>query len=450
MARKSLGLAFSNRAIHVAEVQSSGEAFSLLRTLEVPLDENELQKDASAVGKKLALALKEKQFGARDAIAGVPAQWLMVKEKNLPPATPDVLAGMLRIQAERDFSFDPDALTIDYVSGSAGEQGQAVVLAATLRERINAIAGIAAAAGLKLQAITPTAMTLSYISGAKSGLYLGANGVELITDTHGVRIPRHVATPACWDDAAALPGELRRLAVFQPSLFTATEWTVWDDCGLEGAQIQQLGKESGLALRPSRALKGVTLPASSAGAVALGFARLSGTVLPLDFLHSRLQVKAPSKLTRRNTWGLVAAGILVLAGGYLVYDWRSLASDVSELRETRDGMKESVAASKAFIDCVSATKTWYERRPNYLECMRTITLCFPEEGKVWTSNLTMREDMKGILTGRAVDEKSVLDVLDKMKANKTLADVKMLHMRSSGTKNTEITFSISFSYQVAE
>lgn len=450
MARKSLGLAFSNRAIHVAEVQSSGEAFSLLRTFALPLDENELQKDAAAVGKKLAVALKEKQFSAREAVAGIPAQWLMVKEKNLPPATPDILAGMLRIQAERDFSFDPDALTIDYVAGSTGEQGQSVVLAATLRERVNAIAGIAAAAGLKLQSIAPTAAALSYVSGAKSGLYLGANGVELVSETNGVRIPRHIATPACWDDAATLPGELRRLAVFQPTLFAASEWTVWDDCGLESAQIQQLGKEAGLALRPIHSLKGVTVPVASAGAAALGLARLSGAALPLDFLHSRLTVKPASKLTRRNTWGLVAAGVLLLVGGYLVYDWRSLASDVSELRGTRDSMKESVAASKAFIDRVGFTKTWYERRPNYLECIRTITLCYPEEGKVWTSNLTMREDMRGILTGRAVDEKSVLDVLDKMKASKSLADVKMLHMRSSGTKNTEITFSISFTYQGAE
>lgn len=450
MARKCLGLAFSNRAIHLAEVQSSGDAMSVLRTLELPLAENELQKDAAAVGKKLAQALKEKQFSARDAIAGIPAQWLMVKEKNLPPAAPDVLAGMLRIQAERDFSFDPEALALDYVSGSSGEQGQAVVLAATLRERVNAIAGIAVAAGLKLQAITPTAMALSYVSGAKSGLYLGANGVELIADINGVRVPRHVATPACWDDAASLPGELRRLAVFQPALFTASEWTLWDDCGLDGAKIQSLGNEAGMTLRPSRALKGVTVPPASAGAIALVLARLDSATLPLDFMHSRLAVKAPSKLTRRNTWGLIAAGVLVLVGGFMVYDWRSLAADVSDLRTQRDSMKESVAASKAFIDRVSATKTWYEKRPNYLECMRTITLCFPEEGKVWTSNLTMREDMKGILTGRAVDEKSVLDVLDKMKASKSLAEVKMLHMRSSGTKNTEITFSVSFTYQGAE
>lgn len=450
MGRKCLGLAFSNRAIHVAEVQSSAEAFSLLRTLELPLAENELQKDAAGVGKKLGQALKDKQFTAREAAAGIPAQWLMVKEKNLPPAAPDVLAGMLRIQAERDFSFDPEALAIDYVSGTAGEQGQAVVLAATLRERVNAIAGIAVAAGLKLQTITPTAMALSTVSGAKSGLYFGANGVELVTDSNGVRVPRHVATPACWEDTAALPGELRRLAVFQPALFTASEWTVWDDCGLDGARVQQIGKDAGLALRPTRSLKGVTVPAASAGAAALALARLGAGALPLDFLHSRLQVKPPSKLTRRNTWGLIAASIFVLVGGYLVYDWRSLASDVGELRDTRDSMKESVAASKSFIDRVSFTKTWYERRPNYLECMRTITLCFPEEGKVWTSNLTMREDMKGILTGRAVDEKSVLDVLDKMKASKTLADVKMLQMRSSGTKNNEITFSISFAYQGVE
>jgi hypothetical protein len=58
----------------------------------------------------------------------------------------------------------------------------------------------------------------------------------------------------------------------------------------------------------------------------------------------------------------------------------------------------------------------------------------------------MREDMKGILTGRAADEKSVLDLLDKLKTSPLLSDIKMLQMRSSGGKNPEISFSVSFAF----
>jgi hypothetical protein len=443
--RKSLGLAFGARSILAAEVLATGKGYRAVKSAELTLDGEAAYADPAALGRKLGAWLKDKGFTAREVVAGLPAQWLLIKERQVPPASPEALASILRIQAERDFSLDPAALVIDYIAGDKTENGQAVALAAVLKDRVEQISTVAQAAGLKLMSVTPTVMALSSALGAPNCLYFGANGTELAA-CQGVKTLRHVAAPGAAENGS-LPGELKRLAALNPAQLSAREWTVCEDLGLDAALVLALGQSAGLIFKPSCALKNVEATPeckNALGAIALAVRRFETT--GLDFIHSRLEVKAPPKISKRTSWGLAAAAVVLLLAGFLIYDWRALASEVGELRESNAGMKETVEAAKDFVDRFNATRKWYDERPNYLECMRAITLCYPEEGKVWTTNLSVREDLKGVLTGRAADEKSVLDVLDRMKASKYLSDVKMLQMRSAGNKTTDVTFSIGFTF----
>ena len=192
------------------------------------------------------------------------------------------------------------------------------------------------------------------------------------------------------------------------------------------------------------------VPAPAAASTALALCHFHPALAPLDLLHSRLAAKQPPKVSSRTAWALVSGVVLLLCAAYLIGDWRQTLEEVSELRQKRNEMKESIETAKGFISRVNGARTWYERRPNYLECLRTITLCFPEEGRAWTSSLTLREDMRGILTGRASDEKSVLDVLDRLKSSPALTNVKMLQMRGAGTKSPELSFGISFVFRGPE
>jgi hypothetical protein len=124
---------------------------------------------------------------------------------------------------------------------------------------------------------------------------------------------------------------------------------------------------------------------------ALALCPLLPRLAPFDLLHSRLAAKPRGKVGSRLIWGAVAALALLAGAAWVFFDWRQSAAEVAELRQTRDEMKDNVETAKAFIARVNATRTWYERRPNYLECLRTITLCFPEEGRIWTSSLTLRD-----------------------------------------------------------
>ena len=69
------------------------------------------------LGKALAAFLRDNQFTATDAVVGIPARWLVVKPKDVPPADAATLVPMLRLQAEADFSSELKDLVYDFVGG---------------------------------------------------------------------------------------------------------------------------------------------------------------------------------------------------------------------------------------------------------------------------------------------------------------------------------------------
>ncbi|MCY3023882.1 MAG: hypothetical protein NTW87_33300 [Planctomycetota bacterium] len=461
LGRKSLGLVLGSHCMQVAEISGGSGGCRLLRSAEFLLGEADSLQDPAALGRKLGQFLKEQGFSATQATVGLPAQWLMLKERTLPPATAEMTHSMLLIQAERDFSLEPADLTLDYVPGQATDEGQAVMLVAALRERVEQVRALAEAAGLRLQVITASTLALAAASQRADVLYFGPNGAELVTrGGDGLPRLRHIAPGSVVRNrgsqsaALELAGELRRAVALSQRSGGPSEITVWDDIGIEPALLRELAAEMKMPVTlgerfQAAAVEGLA-PTHAAAGAAVALCQFIPALAPVDLLHSRLAVKPPPKLSSRVIWSSVAVVALLAGAAYMIVDWRQSAVEVAGLRQTRDEMKENVEAAKGFIARVTTAHTWYERRPNYLECLRTVTLCFPEEGRAWASSISVREDMRGILTGRAVDEKSVLDVLDRLKSSRALASVKMLHMRGTGTKSAEVSFGMSFVFQGAE
>ena len=460
LGKKSLGIALGSRSLQVAEIHASGSGCRFVRAAEMTFGEKDSLQDAASLGKKLGQFLKENDFTARETVVGIPAQWLMIKEKTLPPAPLEAINSILMIQAERDFSLEPSALAVDYVLGQSSAEGHATILVAALRERIDQIRALAAAAGLKLQSVTSTSLALYAASQHPNVFYFGLNGAELVTRGSS-KLPRlrYVSSSTVMRSTSGQPaamqmaGEIRRGAALSQRDSDGSEMLVWDDAGIDEGVIKELSTELSVPVKLGENFKaGLNgfAKENAAGSAALAFCYFQPALKTIDFLHSRLEIKPPSRINSRVIWGAVAGIVLLLGFGYLLMEWQQSAAEVADLRDKRDEMKENVESAKGFISQVNATRTWYERRPNYLECLRAITLTFPEEGRVWTSSVSLREDMRGILSGRATDEKHVLDVLDKIKSSKSFSDVKMLHMRGSGTKSSEISFGISFVFVGAE
>jgi hypothetical protein len=75
-----------------------------------------------------------------------------------------------------------------------------------------------------------------------------------------------------------------------------------------------------------------------------------------------------------------------------------------------------------------------------------LTEAFPEEGSIWVTNLALTEKMKGVISGRASDEKSVIDVLDKLKEAGLFSGVQMIYLQDNGKTFQDVSFSMNFSF----
>jgi hypothetical protein len=121
--------------------------------------------------------------------------------------------------------------------------------------------------------------------------------------------------------------------------------------------------------------------------------------------------------------------------------------EVAELKATLAGMQADIDVARGVVDRVSDAGGWYDRRPRVLGCLRELTRVFPEEGRVWTSSLALSEEMGGIISGKANDEDSIIEVMDKMKKSDVFSDVQMIYMRDGGKDSQTVSFSMSFVFE---
>ena len=181
-------------------------------------------------------------------------------------------------------------------------------------------------------------------------------------------------------------------------------------------------------------------------AAAMAQAGVCGRAPTIDLLNSRLSRRGRSGIGRKAAWAAGVAAAFVVAGTVLAVDWHRDRVDVAAMTTQYEAMAGDLAEAKAVIDRVNFARPWYDRRPSYLQCMREVTNAFPQEGVIWATSLAIQEDMKVVLSGKAVSESAVLDVLDRLKANPKLVEVKQLYLRQAARQRREVAFSMSFTF----
>jgi hypothetical protein len=455
--RKILGLAMEERGILAAEVQLSGRRTELRRAAEFVYPDGISLDDPQCLGRALSRFLGEHGFSARSTVIGIPARWLLSKEKGFPPAGASALAGMVRLEAERSFATDLDHLMMDYANGPASGQGAHLLMMAVTRQKADQLLAMSRAAGLR-----PASSSLM--------LFLRPDHVELVIRCGGhFQAIRHlsVALPAvagatakssaAWSQAAV--AEVRRLAALLPrteGVPMPEELVVWAGARLDAQALQGLGGPLSLRTELSNGLDELGIAPSSsdeeadghrfAAAAALARAGARGDGLPMDFLHSRLEVRRKAGPSRMVGWAAVIAVAFLVICGVLLADWRKEERDLAALRERLDAMKADTEAARRVVERVTFARGWYEQRPKFLDCLRELTLTFPSEGRIWVTGLAIREDMRVVVSGKASDERTVLDTLDRMRNGPTFTDVKLLYMREAAGAAREIAFSVTFGF----
>ncbi|KPK84419.1 MAG: hypothetical protein AMJ81_05665, partial [Phycisphaerae bacterium SM23_33] len=410
--RRVLGLAVTERSMIAVEVGSANGRLKAFRAGIFVCPQDPGLQDPAELGKALRQFLRKEGFSARRCVIGMEAKWLTAREKALPPGSADSLGGILSIMAEREFASERENLLFDYIGPTGGDQGEHVLLVAASRRHVAHLQAMAEAAGLSVTAITSTAIALTCSSDRRDVperivLHLVEGGAELVVQSKGsLRLVRRfslLGPQGGGADAASgwlddLLGQLGRVMSLLPGEQTAAqerELHVWNGADLDSSSLAVLAERispQAKLCRPSLSFDMASLPRELqrddiAAATCLGAAALQGRLPGVDFLHSRLSPPRKPALSRRAVWIAGAAGAIVLASAVLLLDWRSRQQQVNVLQSKFKAMEASVAEARDVIDKEALARSWYDRRPRYLECMREVTLAFPAEGRIWATSL---------------------------------------------------------------
>ena len=377
---------------------------------------------------------------------------------------------------------------------------QSFLLVAASRQNVDHLLATARAAGLKVTAVTSSTLALAAATrlGGPSSfeestaashrarpihsnrlvLYLSPTTVELSVQSvanHAWRLLRRlpISPPVAaahgpsladgWLDNLA--GELRRVVALLPGSVAnqsgdpeqALDLVIWNASGPPWAEaLADLGKRLSLAARLCQYPSDLEIadgPASQAGrpgepaaAAALAAAGLNRQLLAVDFLHSRLSPRKKVTVGRKAAWAAALAAAVILPCLALFLAWRAQQGEVDDLKGQLDAMQPSLATARDVVHKATFAAGWYDQRPRHLDCLRELTLAFPAEGRIWTTSLAISEDMRVLLSGKAADQRAVLEVVDRLNGHPQFADVQSLYISEVGGGSLEWSFAISLRF----
>jgi hypothetical protein len=481
---KVLGLAIGEKSIIAAEVSGGSARPDAKRLAEFSFPPGISLQDPVALGTALAEFLRENEFSAKSAVIGLPAKWLLVKTKEVPPADKRVAADMLRLQAEGEFSSELKELVFDYAGEPSTAGARSVLLVATPQKYLDLANQLCEAAKLTPIAITSSSAALGAVVGRSGGknavvLSLASGGAELTAQSGGhTSALRHLRAPS---PEPLFISELRRAVSMLP-LNGSTgmrELIVWDGGATEPAG---LGESLGMKVR-SGDLPSLGVTASEAArngggrkyaaAVSLAVSGLGDRSLPVDFLHSRLAAPKKSPIARWMIWAAAGALLLVVTVVLAYQDFRKKQAALNQITTELTGLQPRIKSAQAFVNKVTFAQGWHGEDARYLSFLRDITELMPDdEGQTFATDIDIREkevprtdtqgkiaapkvggDARNLLvtfSGKAPNPKAALKLNDLVtKKRDRFTDVKPGGIQSTG-KAGEVMFSFTCTYMPPE
>ena len=467
--RNILGIAVDELGIVAAEVRHRPGRSKVRRVGQLNFSKELNSENVKELGQKLKRFLRINHFSSKQAIIGIPTKWIIAKEITAPPASSDVLAGMLSIQAERAFSLNADELVFDYYGRTSVSEKSKVLLLAARRQIISLITELLTAAGLQVQTITVSSLAFSKVLSKTSsenryGLYTRPTYCEYWTQVNGTarsiqHIPISVKDKTPEELTEQLAAMIQRIILIssQEGQSPPYQITAYDGVGLSDEMINKLNEKlppqvavtnGGSQLLSRRlSLSDYSKETQSIAAVAVATTAAGIDKPPVDFLNPRIGVKKTSHRKRVTVWASIIGVLCLLALVAVLVDWQADRRDIATYTQQLELMSEDIAAAQEVVDRISYASSWTSQEPVFLNCLRDLTLTFPEEPLVWATNLRLSENAGAALVGKAVDEKSFYEVLDKIKGQKAFTNVQMIHIRDAGRDSKEKEFAVHFEFK---
>jgi hypothetical protein len=342
------------------------------------------------------------------------------------------------------------------------------MLLAARRQMVEQIKEMATAAGLHPQAVTVSALAFgagrsSSDASQRYGLYARPTYCEFWSQSNGrLQMIQHVPISGS-NGSVADPAELLSSAIQRQVMLTSQQdqsasydVTLYDASGLSGAVIDRLNKQ----LKPQITLsdgRSAFLSSDSAGsgrpdeaqsiaatAVAMTAVGAAGPVV--NFLQPRIGAKKVSSHKKVATWGTVAAAACVVIIGLVAYDWQAKQSDIAKFKAELEEEQSHIDQAQAVVDRVTYAQAWISANPRFLECLKQLTLTFPQRpNSAWATSLNLNDKGGGSMVGKATDVPTALAVIDAMANNPVFSEVNRTYIREGGKEGFD--FSVTFQFK---
>ncbi len=449
------------RAVQAAPAASPGAA--RLRTAEIAFGPDLSLDRPEQAGKALRDELRRAGIAATRCVVGLSASWTAARHKQFPPADADTLRGAVALAAEREFAAGTAELAMDFLA-EPSSAGVSTLLLAAPRKTIDQVTAMARGAALTVQSITSAPLALARVTtvsapGERVVVCLGPTGTEVVVQAAGesARQVRHVPAQLQGGNGQVdlLVGELRRvLAGLGAEGDAPTQLAVWDIAGAEPALLEGLSSRLGRPLRICRADSDLACSLEAPGPDSDRFVQAAALACTedapaVDFLHSRLAPPRSRRLGRPVVWGLIAAGVLLLLATALVIDHHLQQQELDTLQSQVNQFHDRYEQAERTVADTTYARGWFAPRPAFLDCLLQAATAFPSEGYVWASSFAVREDLQVIVSGKAVRESAVLEVVDRLRRDTRLCNVKSLFIRQAGGTSRDVSFAISFALRRA-
>ncbi len=470
-----LGLAVGERSVACAEVQVTADRRTVRRTATFVFPADMSLDKPDAAGQALAAFLRAKKFSASRAMVGLPARWLIAIERDVPPAGQDQARATLRLQAERLAVSESGEMLFDYAGETSTSIASKVLLVGVPKARLEKVQQLIDAAGMSIEAITSTGLALSAaIDKAEKDatmLVLSRGGAELVWRQAGSpRLLRHLAYVVNGDNThsiATLGAELKRSVTLSATNGTVgrREMVLLDGVGVPQEKVGELSQRLGLDVKSDDGTRMLGLspidrstdasdqpqsPGYFAPALALALAASKPSTIPVNFTESRLTPPPEKRFGRKAVWGGIAGSIAVLAIALLFFSVHHKESELADLDAQIKEIKPTADAAQVQIDRAKYSRGYFASRPPMLEAMRDIALAYGDDTHIWVTSFKLADNGKGQIIGKTTDQRSVINLMEKLNKHPKFSDVRNLGMVESDSKTHDATYTIAFTYKMEQ
>jgi Tfp pilus assembly protein PilN len=392
--------------------------------------------------------LKQNSFKFKTAAVAVSSRNIlttMVDVSNYADADKDVFASAVQLDLEHRFEFDTKEAVFDCEAFNGNNRPKEILAAAVLNRDVHAVCGFFDRIGIKVISLSVSLLAppLHRDTGicVNMILYSSHTGFVVFNDSRLQVLKCLPSGPHRLGRDAPAVAELKRLLLVLENTKDIS-CRIWGVESPGGEIIESFRK-----VIPDTRFERISRPSQLEWiTVSLGERMLNGGC-ELDFLNTHL---AGTVKSRPRLWrGRIAAAVFILLAFAFAFfgGWYMDIRDAAAAKQQFEDISQRLQKAQTVIQRAAQARPWFSRQTEQLNSLKELTLCFPEYPDIWLTSLAVDEKFNQVISGRAVSENAVLNVVETMNTNSCFSGIKILYIRKANKNSDMVTFAVNFKYE---